>query len=81
MNPTCGDCRAPMRQTWSYLTTAKGCARVPSGLVCTDAACVDRQREQDRADRVARDEAALQAALSSGLIVPDATPEEDRWVR
>ena len=78
--PSCGQCGSPMRQTYAYLTRENGCERVPAGLVCSNAECREQQHRQDRADQAAADEAALQRALASGLIVPDGTPEADRWI-
>lgn len=66
--PTCGDCGAPMRQTFAYLTTATGCERVPTGLDCTSQACRDQQRALDLADQDARDEAAIERAIAQGVI-------------
>lgn len=68
---TCGDCGSPMRQQYIVLTFKGGCQRIPDGHpVCTNRECIDRQREQDRADQKVRDEAALQRAIERGLILP-----------
>lgn len=80
MNAMCGDCGSAMRQTYSHLTFAGRCEAVPTGLVCTNEECRARHAEQNRADRDARDEAALERALAAGVIVPDDTPEHERWV-
>jgi len=68
--PTCGECGSPMRQTYIFLTFDKGCQRIPDALRCTNDDCLRQQREQDRADQKARDEAAIQKAIERGVITP-----------
>lgn len=68
MNPTCGDCGAPMQQTYAFLTTSGGCQRVPAGLTCSSEPCRDHQRALDRADQAARDERAIERAITQGVI-------------
>lgn len=68
---TCGDCGSPMRQRYIILTMAGGCQQIPDGHpVCTSEDCRARHLEQDRVDQAARDEAAIQKAIASGVILP-----------
>ena len=77
---TCGRCGAAMVRRLVAALCGPGQPGPIYDLICSSGECRDAQRADDRAGRAAADERALQAALASGLIVPDDTPEADRWV-